>query len=394
MERDSKKFLDELLPALYLPRVRLPEWAGGEAPMQQQAIVDLLDVYACGSPEQIRAAEAQAEPQVLEMARTRRAVILVHEWLTEGLKELTALERATGINKAVGCINPIGRSNATVRGSPATDCRLLSRARTRICADGDVGGFIRVDDTPGTAPAQGLSVLESAGDTRHAARQRPLRARTCGVRKPDRSLARAVPGSPRYRSSSTAPRPDADLLRRRLRKPDPRADDRRPHPDRIYAPHTPRRALLARWVPRADDAVLSFIVVTDHDQHRPANEFLGRLPAPHAGDGVWAASHRGAWAESRRGPRPLRLLRRAPPDRRTARLPEPMGNAPRPRRTRARDRAYSRQPHPIDAQRMPVYLESTNPVSLPRYEALGFRRRAEFGPVHGRLITTMWREAC
>ena len=48
----------------------------------------------------------------------------------------------------------------------------------------------------------------------------------------------------------------------------------------------------------------------------------------------------------------------------------------------------------IDAQRMPVYLESTNPVSLPRYEALGFRRRAEFGPVHGRLITTMWREAC
>ena len=56
MERDSKKFLDELLPALYLPRVRLPEWAGGEAPMQQQAIVDLLDVYACGSPEQIRAA--------------------------------------------------------------------------------------------------------------------------------------------------------------------------------------------------------------------------------------------------------------------------------------------------------------------------------------------------
>ncbi len=48
----------------------------------------------------------------------------------------------------------------------------------------------------------------------------------------------------------------------------------------------------------------------------------------------------------------------------------------------------------IDAQRMPVYLESTNPVSLPRYEALGFRRRAEFGPVDGPLITTMWREAC
>jgi GNAT superfamily N-acetyltransferase len=48
----------------------------------------------------------------------------------------------------------------------------------------------------------------------------------------------------------------------------------------------------------------------------------------------------------------------------------------------------------IDAQRMPAYLESTNPANLPRYEALGFRRRAEFGPVDGPLITTMWREAC
>jgi GNAT superfamily N-acetyltransferase len=48
----------------------------------------------------------------------------------------------------------------------------------------------------------------------------------------------------------------------------------------------------------------------------------------------------------------------------------------------------------IDAQRMPVYLESTTPANLPRYEALGFRRRAEFGPVDGPLITTMWRQAC
>ena len=48
----------------------------------------------------------------------------------------------------------------------------------------------------------------------------------------------------------------------------------------------------------------------------------------------------------------------------------------------------------IDAERMPAYLESTNPANLPRYEALGFRRRAEFGPVDGPLITTMWREAC
>jgi GNAT superfamily N-acetyltransferase len=34
----------------------------------------------------------------------------------------------------------------------------------------------------------------------------------------------------------------------------------------------------------------------------------------------------------------------------------------------------------IDAQRMPAHLESTNPANLPRYEALGFRRRAEFRP--------------
>jgi GNAT superfamily N-acetyltransferase len=47
----------------------------------------------------------------------------------------------------------------------------------------------------------------------------------------------------------------------------------------------------------------------------------------------------------------------------------------------------------IDAERMPAYLESTNPANLPRYEALGFNRRAEFGPVGGPVITTMWREA-
>ena len=38
--------------------------------------------------------------------------------------------------------------------------------------------------------------------------------------------------------------------------------------------------------------------------------------------------------------------------------------------------------------------QASNPANLPRYEALGFRRRAEFGPVDGPLITTMWREAC
>lgn len=47
----------------------------------------------------------------------------------------------------------------------------------------------------------------------------------------------------------------------------------------------------------------------------------------------------------------------------------------------------------IDAERMPAYLESTNPANLPRYEALGFNRRGEFGPVGGPVITTMWRDA-
>ena len=47
----------------------------------------------------------------------------------------------------------------------------------------------------------------------------------------------------------------------------------------------------------------------------------------------------------------------------------------------------------IDAEGMPAYLESTNPANLARYEALGFRRRAEFGPLGGPVITTMWRQA-
>jgi GNAT superfamily N-acetyltransferase len=46
----------------------------------------------------------------------------------------------------------------------------------------------------------------------------------------------------------------------------------------------------------------------------------------------------------------------------------------------------------IDAERMPAYLESTNPVNLPRYEALGFAPTGEFGPAGGPVITTMWRE--
>lgn len=47
----------------------------------------------------------------------------------------------------------------------------------------------------------------------------------------------------------------------------------------------------------------------------------------------------------------------------------------------------------IDAQRMPAYLESTNPANLARYETLGFRQRSTFAPAGGPLITTMWREA-
>jgi Acetyltransferase (GNAT) family len=47
----------------------------------------------------------------------------------------------------------------------------------------------------------------------------------------------------------------------------------------------------------------------------------------------------------------------------------------------------------IDAERMPAYLESTNLANLPRYEALGFHRRGEFGPAGGPVITAMWREA-
>jgi ribosomal protein S18 acetylase RimI-like enzyme len=47
----------------------------------------------------------------------------------------------------------------------------------------------------------------------------------------------------------------------------------------------------------------------------------------------------------------------------------------------------------IDAERMSAYLESTNPANVPRYEALGFQRRGEFGPAGGPVITTMWRDA-
>lgn len=47
----------------------------------------------------------------------------------------------------------------------------------------------------------------------------------------------------------------------------------------------------------------------------------------------------------------------------------------------------------VDAEHLPSYLESTNPVNLKRYEALGFRRVSEFAPPGGPTVTTMWREA-
>lgn len=47
----------------------------------------------------------------------------------------------------------------------------------------------------------------------------------------------------------------------------------------------------------------------------------------------------------------------------------------------------------IDSERMPAYLESSNPENDPRYERLGFVRVGEFVRPDGRLTcSTMWRE--
>lgn len=47
----------------------------------------------------------------------------------------------------------------------------------------------------------------------------------------------------------------------------------------------------------------------------------------------------------------------------------------------------------IDAQRMPAYLESSNPGNLPRYERLGFTKVGEFIlPSGGPKVDTLWRE--
>jgi predicted GNAT family acetyltransferase len=47
----------------------------------------------------------------------------------------------------------------------------------------------------------------------------------------------------------------------------------------------------------------------------------------------------------------------------------------------------------IDAEGMPAYLESSNPVNDRRYEGVGFERVGEFSTPDGaHTVTTMWRE--
>jgi GNAT superfamily N-acetyltransferase len=47
----------------------------------------------------------------------------------------------------------------------------------------------------------------------------------------------------------------------------------------------------------------------------------------------------------------------------------------------------------VDAERMPAYLESTNPVNVARYESAGFEVCGEFDlPEDGPTVTTMWRD--
>jgi GNAT superfamily N-acetyltransferase len=110
--------------------------------------------------------------------------------------------------------------------------------------------------------------------------------------------------------------------------------------------------------------------------------------------GVWTASHRGAWAQSRRGHALFDYFgEHHPTDEPHYYLSLWATHHDHAGRGLGTALIHDNLTH-IDAQRMPAYLESTNPANLPRYEALGFRRRAEFGPVDGPLITTMWREAC
>ena len=47
----------------------------------------------------------------------------------------------------------------------------------------------------------------------------------------------------------------------------------------------------------------------------------------------------------------------------------------------------------IDAEHAPAYLESSNPVNIPRYESVGFVPRSTFElPDDNGTVTTMWRD--
>ncbi|MGB8693494.1 MAG: GNAT family N-acetyltransferase [Steroidobacteraceae bacterium] len=47
----------------------------------------------------------------------------------------------------------------------------------------------------------------------------------------------------------------------------------------------------------------------------------------------------------------------------------------------------------VDAQRMPAYLESTNPANNQRYQSLGFKPASSFrAPRNGPTVTGMWRD--
>ena len=47
----------------------------------------------------------------------------------------------------------------------------------------------------------------------------------------------------------------------------------------------------------------------------------------------------------------------------------------------------------MDAERVPAYLESSNPANNARYERLGFSQVGEFTtPGDERTVATMWRE--
>ena len=45
----------------------------------------------------------------------------------------------------------------------------------------------------------------------------------------------------------------------------------------------------------------------------------------------------------------------------------------------------------VDAEGAPAYLESSNPVNVPRYRKVGFEPVGEFTSPRGAVVTTMWR---